>query len=128
MDVQLDAVKFDANGLVPAIVQDHKSGEILMMAWMDREALRKTIETGKSHFFSRSRGKQWLKGETSGHVQHVKSIRLDCDGDTLLIQVQQVGAACHDGYYSCFYRERQPHGDWKIIGKKVFDPQAVYKK
>ena len=128
MDVQLEAVKFDANGLVPAIVQDHNSGEILMMAWMDREALRKTIETGKSHFYSRSRGKQWLKGETSGHVQHVKSIRLDCDGDTLLIKVEQVGAACHDGYYSCFYRERQPQGEWKIIGKKVFDPQTVYKK
>ena len=107
MDPQLaQTLKFDANGLVPAIVQDATSGEVLMMAWMNREALDRTLETGKTHFFSRSRNKLWLKGESSGHVQHVKSIRLDCDGDTLLIQVEQVGAACHEGYYSCFFRER----------------------
>ena len=127
MDEQLAKLKFDANGLIPAIVQDHKTGEVLMMAWMNRDALDKTIETGKTHFYSRSRGKQWLKGETSGHVQHVKSIRTDCDSDVILISAEQVGAACHDGYYSCFYREHQPAGDWKIVGKKVFDPKAVYK-
>ena len=128
MDEQLSGVKFDANGLVPAIIQDDASGEVLMMAWMNADSLRKTIESGKTHFFSRSRNKLWLKGESSGHVQHVKSIRLDCDGDTLLIRVEQVGAACHDGYYSCFYRQRQPDNQWKVNGRKVFDPQAVYHK
>ena len=128
MDDPLQQLKFDANGLIPAIVQDHKTGEVLMMAWMNREALDKTVETGKTHFFSRSRNRQWLKGESSGHVQHVKSIRIDCDADVVLINVEQVGAACHDGYYSCFYREHQAEGDWKVVGNKVFDPKAVYKK
>ena len=128
MDPQLEGLKFDAAGLIPAIVQDHATGEVLMMAWMNRQALGKTIETGTTHFFSRSRNKLWLKGESSGHVQHVKSIRMDCDGDVLLIAVEQVGAACHDGYYSCFYREHQTKGDWKIVGRKVFDPRAVYQK
>jgi phosphoribosyl-AMP cyclohydrolase len=114
--------------LIPAIIQDHVSGEVLMMAWMNREALEKTVETGKTHFFSRSRNKQWLKGESSGHVQHVKSIRTDCDADVVLISVEQVGAACHDGYYSCFYREHQDQGDWKIVGNKIFDPKEVYHK
>ena len=127
MYAQLQGLKFDTNGLIPAIIQDHASGEVLMMAWMNRDSLDKTVQTGKTHFFSRSRNKLWLKGESSGHVQHVKSIRVDCDQDVLLIQVEQVGAACHDGYYSCFYREHQPTGDWKVIGKKVFDPKAVYK-
>lgn len=127
MDAQLEGLKFDSNGLIPAIIQDHQSGEVLMMAWMNREALKKTVSTGKTHFFSRSRNKLWLKGESSGHIQHVKNMRVDCDQDVLLIQVEQVGAACHDGYYSCFYRERQPTGEWKVVGKKVFDPKAVYK-
>ncbi|MDB5302689.1 MAG: phosphoribosyl-AMP cyclohydrolase, phosphoribosyl-ATP pyrophosphatase [Phycisphaerales bacterium] len=128
MDVQLEGLKFDSNGLIPAIVQDAASGEVLMMAWMNRASLDKTVATGKTHFFSRSRNKLWLKGESSGHVQHVKSIRTDCDKDTLLIHVEQVGAACHDGYYSCFYREHQLGPDWKVVGKKVFEPAAVYKK
>ncbi|MDB5332466.1 MAG: phosphoribosyl-AMP cyclohydrolase, partial [Phycisphaerales bacterium] len=91
MDVQLEGLKFDSHGLIPAIVQDAASGEVLMMAWMNRDSLDKTVSTGKTHFFSRSRNKLWLKGESSGHVQHVKSIRTDCDKDTLLIQVEQVG-------------------------------------
>jgi phosphoribosyl-AMP cyclohydrolase len=128
MDAQLENLKFDAAGLIPAIIQDHQTGEVLMMAWMNREAVEKTAETGKTHFFSRSRNKQWLKGESSGHVQHVKSIRTDCDKDVLLIGVEQVGAACHEGYYSCFFREHQPRGDWKVVGKKLFDPESVYKK
>ena len=116
-----------SNGLVPAIAQDYRTGEVLMMAWMNREAVARTVETGKTHFFSRSRGKQWLKGETSGHVQHVKSIATDCDQDVLLIKVEQVGAACHDGYYSCFYRQHAPGGpDWKVVGRKVFEPEKVY--
>lgn len=129
MDAQLESLKFDSNGLIPAIIQDHQTGEVLMMAWMNRESLAKTVETGKTHFFSRSRNKLWLKGESSGHVQHVKSIATDCDKDVVLIKVEQVGAACHDGYYSCFYRQHQPDaGDWKVIGTKVFDPESVYKK
>lgn len=129
MDVQLDKLKFDANGLIPAIIQDAVSHQVLMMAWMNRGSLEKTIETGKTHFFSRSRNKLWLKGESSGHVQHVKSVRTDCDKDCLLIEVEQVGAACHDGYYSCFYNEYEAKTDgWKIVGKKVFEPETVYKK
>ena len=128
MDAQLEGLKYDdATGMIPAIVQDAATGEVLMMAWMNRESLAKTAETGRTHFFSRSRGKLWLKGETSGHVQHVRSIATDCDKDTLLIKVEQVGAACHDGYYSCFYREHQPAGDWKVIGRKVFEPEKVYR-
>mgnify|MGYP001172912990 CR=1 FL=1 len=128
MDAQLEGLKFDGSGLIPAIVQDHKSGEVLMMAWMNRQALARTLETGKTHVFSRSRNRLWLKGETSGHVQHVKSIRVDCDQDVLLIQVEQIGAACHEGYYSCFYREHEPNRDWKVVGKKVFDPKTVYQR
>src|SRR5690348_12334525 len=128
MDAELQGLKFDANGLIPAIIQDYASGEVLMMAWMNRDSIEKTVSTGKTHFFSRSRNKLWLKGESSGHVQHVKSIRTDCDKDTLLILVEQVGAACHDGYYSCFYREHQLEGEWKVVGRKVFEPEKVYKK
>ncbi len=126
-DAQFENLKFDAAGLIPAIVQDERSGEVLMMAWMNREAISKTLATGTTHFFSRGRNRLWLKGESSGHVQHVKSIRTDCDRDVLLVRVEQVGAACHDGYYSCFYREHQPDGGWKVIGRKVFEPETVYK-
>lgn len=129
MDAQLQTLKFDANGMIPAVVQDHRTGQVLMVAWMNRDALAKTIETGKTHFYSRSRNKLWLKGESSGHVQHVKSIHTDCDQDVLLVAVEQVGAACHDGYYSCFYRQHQPGAaEWKIVGDKVFDPAKVYPK
>ena len=114
---------------VPAIVQDAGTGEVLMMAWMNRESLEKTVQTGKTHFFSRSRNKLWLKGESSGHVQTVKSIATDCDQDVLLVKVEQEGAACHEGYYSCFFREHQSGAkDWKVVGKKVFEPEKVYKK
>jgi phosphoribosyl-AMP cyclohydrolase len=129
MDAQLENLKFDANGLIPAIIQDAGTGEVLMMAWMNRESLEKTVQTGKTHFFSRSRNKLWLKGESSGHVQHVKSIAVDCDKDVLLVKVEQVGAACHEGYYSCFFREHNAGGrEWKIVGDKKFEPDAVYKK
>lgn len=129
MDPQLaQTLKFDADGLVPAIVQDSTSGEVLMMAWMNKDAIEKTLATGKTHFYSRSRKKMWLKGETSGHVQHVRSISVDCDSDVLLVKVAQVGAACHDGYYSCFYREYKPNDEtkFKIVGRKVFEPETVY--
>ncbi|MGA3065290.1 MAG: phosphoribosyl-AMP cyclohydrolase [Tepidisphaeraceae bacterium] len=129
MDTQLEGLKFDANGLIPAIVQDAATGQVLMMAWMNRVALEKTVATGQTHFFSRSRNKLWLKGESSGHVQKVISIATDCDQDVLLVRVEQVGAACHEGYFSCFFREHQAGAkDWKIVGEQKFDPETVYKK
>ena len=100
-----DVVKFDDKGLIPAIIQDYKSGTVLMMAYMNKESLEKTIETGKTVFWSRSRNKLWMKGETSGHYQHVQNIRIDCDEDCLLIEVEQEEAACHTNNYSCFYRK-----------------------
>jgi phosphoribosyl-AMP cyclohydrolase len=129
MEPQLSDLEFDSTGLIPAIIQDAATGQVLMMAWMNREALSKTLETGKTHFFSRSRNKLWLKGETSGHIQRVKSIAKDCDADVLLVKVEQVGAACHEGFYSCFFREFQKEaGDWKVVGKKIFEPEKVYRK
>ena len=105
-----DKLKFDSNGLIPAIIQEQKTGRVVMMAWMNRASLEKTIETGKTHFWSRSRQKFWMKGEESGHTQTVKDIAFDCDGDTLLIQVDQIGAACHEGYQSCFFRSVEKDG------------------
>lgn len=99
----VEQLKFDDNGLVPCITQDVDSGEVLMLAYMNEEAVENTLNTGKVHYYSRSRGKQWMKGESSGHVQKVREIRYDCDGDTVLIKVEQVGAACHTGRRSCFY-------------------------
>jgi phosphoribosyl-ATP pyrophosphohydrolase/phosphoribosyl-AMP cyclohydrolase len=99
----LELARFDANGLIPAIVQDTRTDEVLMLAYMNEEALRKTVETGKAHYYSRSRQKLWLKGETSGNFQEVKSIGIDCDGDALLLKVGQTGQACHTGHYSCFF-------------------------
>ena len=129
MDAQLDKLKWDANGLVPIIVQDVDNGEVLVLAWSNREALEKTIATCKVHMYSRSRGRLAMKGESSGHVQIVKEIRTDCDRDAVLIKVQQISAACHEGYRSCFFRQYQPGaGDWTIVAEKVFDPDAVYKK
>lgn len=101
----LEGFKYDANGLIPAIIQDHENGEVLMMAWMNHASLERTIETGLCTYWSRSRQKFWVKGETSGHVQHVKRISIDCDQDCLLIQVEQTGAACHENYRSCFFRD-----------------------
>ncbi len=122
-------VKFDQRGLVPAIIQDEKTGEVLMLAYMNRLALRKTLETGKTYFWSRSRKKLWMKGEGSGHIQCVRQVFLDCDSDTLLIKVCQKEAACHTGFYSCFYRKiNSKTGKTKTIGKKIFNPQKVYHK
>ena len=129
MDSQLDKLKFDADGLIPIIVQDVVNGQVLMMAYMNREAIDKTLETGKVHTYSRSRGRLALKGESSRHFQHVKEVRTDCDGDVLLFKVEQDVAACHEGYRSCFFRQYQPGAsDWRIAEKKAFDPDAVYKK
>lgn len=104
MGVQL---KFNADGLLPAVAQDATSGEVLMLAWMDQEALRRTLDTGRATYWSRSRGEYWVKGETSGHTQAVESVHLDCDGDTILLRVHQTGAACHTGNRTCFFTELQ---------------------
>lgn len=115
------------DGLVPAIVQDAETKDVLMLAYMNRESWEKTLQSGKATFWSRSRQKLWLKGESSGHVQIVKGIYLDCDDDTILLQVEQLGgAACHTGYRSCFYR-KIAGGDFVIAGEKIFDPKDVYK-
>ncbi|HON09131.1 MAG TPA: phosphoribosyl-AMP cyclohydrolase, partial [Verrucomicrobiota bacterium] len=95
-------LKYDSNGLIPAIIQEESTGKVLMMAYMNKDSIEMTVKTGKTHFWSRSRNKFWMKGESSGHIQLVKSISFDCDADTLLIQVEQIGVACHEGYKTCF--------------------------
>ncbi len=123
--VKLDFEK--TGGLIPAIVQDYKTSEILMLAFMNQEAWDATLETGKATYYSRSRNTLWVKGLTSGNIQLVKEIRIDCDDDTVLLKVEQIGgAACHTGYRSCFYKKIED-GKIKIIGKPVFDPKEVYK-
>ena len=115
-----------AAGLVPAIVQDHDTGEVLMLAYMNQEAWNRTLATGRAHFWSRSRKKLWCKGETSGHIQEIREIYVDCDLDTVLLKVHQVGgAACHEGYRSCFYRKVEG-GKLKVVDTRVFDPMEVY--
>lgn len=124
--IQLDFKK--TGGLVPAIVQDNESGEVLMLGYMSQEAFDATLSTGKATFWSRSRQTLWIKGETSGNVQLVKEIRIDCDDDTVLIKVEQLGgAACHTGHRSCFYKKVE-NGTTRIIGEPVFDPKEVYDK
>jgi phosphoribosyl-AMP cyclohydrolase len=122
-------IDFDkTGGLVPAIAQDADTGEVLMLAWMNREAYEETLRTGRACYYSRSRGKLWRKGEESGHVQEVRSVFIDCDADTILLKVHQIGgAACHEGYRSCFFR-RVEGGQLQILGERVFDPKQVYRK
>ncbi len=117
-----------SGGLLPAIAQDADTGEILMLAWMNREAYEETLRTGRACYFSRSRNKLWRKGEESGNVQEVRQVLIDCDADTVLLKVHQIGgAACHTGHRSCFYR--QVEGDTvKVLGQPLFDPAQVYKK
>jgi phosphoribosyl-AMP cyclohydrolase len=126
----LDQVKWDAQGLIPVITQEASSNDVLMFAWMDREALQKTVELGRAVYYSRSRGRLWFKGEESGHVQAVHEIRLDCDDDVLLLKVTQQGhepsIACHTGRHSCFfqvYRDRA----WHVVEPVLKDPQSIYK-
>ncbi|MFC2076575.1 phosphoribosyl-AMP cyclohydrolase [candidate division KSB1 bacterium] len=111
----IDEIKFDDRGLVPAIAQDAETGDVLMMAYMNRESIEKTLADGLACYFSRSRNKLWLKGETSGNIQRVKEIRLDCDGDTLLVLIDQTGPACHTGERSCFFRKASSAGDLEQI-------------
>lgn len=115
------------DGLLPAIAQDAKSGEVLMMAWMNQESFAETVRTGKAVYWSRSRGKLWRKGEESGHAQTVRAIYVDCDADTILLKVEQLGAACHEGFRTCFFREVTSDG-LKVVGERLVDPAVVYKK
>lgn len=124
IDIDFDKM----GGLAPAIIQDHKTGEVLMLGFMNKEAWEKTLKTGKATFYSRTRNTLWVKGETSGNTQLVKEIRIDCDNDTVLLKIEQVGgAACHTGYKSCFFRKLE-NNELKTVGIRIFDPEEVYKK
>jgi len=124
----LKKLKFDSNNLIPVIIQDYQTGEVLMLGYMNPEALKITIDKEKVCFYSRARKKLWVKGETSGHIQIVKEIRYDCDGDTLLITVEQKGGACHLGYKSCFFTKYESRKGSIIDKEKVFNPNDVYRK
>lgn len=125
----LQKLKFNADGLIPAIIQEQSTGRVLMMAWMNEEAVRRSMKEGKTVFWSRSRQKYWVKGESSGNVQLIKDVSFDCDGDTILFQVEQTGAACHEGYKSCFFRSAKDQGDaFEITEPRLIDPQTMYGK
>ena len=126
-DELLETILFDSNGLVPAIAQQYDSGEILMMAWMNAESIRKTLETGRVYYWSRSRRALWQKGESSGQVQSLKELRVDCDGDTLLLHVDQTGVACHTGRRSCFFRAVR-NDEVVTIAEQLVDPADLYSK
>jgi phosphoribosyl-AMP cyclohydrolase len=127
-DSWLDEIKWTADGLVPALAQDYKSRQILMMAWMNREALEATVTEGRAIYYSRSRKKLWRKGEESGHVQKLKDIRLDCDSDVILMQVEQIGGiACHTGREHCFFK-RLDNGEWVSVEPVIKDPKDIYKR
>ncbi len=127
-DKLLDQCKFDDRGFITAIAQDHQTGEILMVAFMNREALEQTLERKLACYWSRSRDKLWVKGETSGHFQKIKEIIVDCDMDAVVLKVEQTGGACHTGYRSCFYRRVEENGSLSVTGEKVFNKGDVYGK
>jgi phosphoribosyl-AMP cyclohydrolase len=123
----IDEIKFNSDGLVPVIAQDAEDGTILMLAYMNRKALEETVRTKRATYWSRSRNKFWIKGEESGNIQNVKEILVDCDGDTLVLKIEQVGkAACHTGHRSCLYRILKNDNQWEVQGKPLFDPKKVY--
>ncbi len=127
----INTIKFDEKGLIPAIVQDVNTGEVLMFAWMNRESFKRTLENRIMTYWSRSRQKLWVKGETSGNIQEVREVYIDCDADCLLFKVEPkgVGAACHEGYRSCFFRSVNiPDGEFAVVGEKLFEPEEVYNK
>ena len=128
LDETIRGLKYTPHGLIPAIVVDAEDRQVLMMAWMNADAVKATVESGRTHFWSRSRGKMWIKGESSGHIQEVRAIYADCDLDVLLIEVAQHGGACHNGYRSCFYRRLGAEGEWEVVAEKVFDPEEAYRK
>ena len=124
----LDELTWDKDGLIPAIAQDADTGDVLMFAWMNRDALARTAETGEAVYFSRSRGKLWRKGEESGHTQKIREIRIDCDNDVVLLKIEQVGGiACHTGRRSCFFQKYFADGRWEAVDPVLKDPQEIYK-
>lgn len=124
----LDAIAWNADGLAPAVAQDAATGEVLMLAWMNRESLARTLATGEAVYWSRSRAALWRKGETSGHLQRIVEIRLDCDADAILLRVEQVGGiACHTGRHSCFFQKYFADGRWEAVEPVLKDPQEIYK-
>jgi phosphoribosyl-AMP cyclohydrolase len=128
MSAWLDEVRWDAQGLVAAVAQDAVSQRVLMVAWMNRESLQLTADTGLAHYWSRSRGRLWKKGEESGHLQTVKELRLDCDGDVVILQIEQAGGiACHTGRESCFYR-KLTDGSWVVTDPVLEAPETIYRK
>jgi phosphoribosyl-AMP cyclohydrolase len=125
----MKTLKFAPDGLIPCIIQDIENGEVLMLAYMDRVSLERTLKEKHTVFYSRSRNQYWVKGETSGHTQEVKEVLTDCDRDTVLIKVRQLGGACHLGYRTCFVHELDSNGDpVRITQEKIFDPEKIYKK
>lgn len=128
MNELVSKIRFDDKGLVPAIIQDHKSGAVLTLCYMTKEALEKTLETGLVYVFRRSKGRLMLKGETSGCTQSVKSVYIDCEGNSILFKIAQKRAACHTGYFTCYFRKMTKSGSLKSEGKPLFDPKEVYKK
>ena len=123
----LEKIKFNDKGLIPAIIQDEKSKEVLTLCYMNQDALLKTLEEGKVYVFRRSKGRLMLKGETSGCTQTVKSLSIDCEGNSLLFMVDQERAACHEGYFTCYFRRLKKDGQFEVIGERIFDPKKVYK-
>lgn len=128
IDKLLEKIKFDDKGLIPAIIQDEVSGEVLTLCYMNKDALRKTFDEGKIHVFRRSKGKLMLKGQTSGCIQNVRKINIDCEGNSLLFEVEQVKAGCHEGYFSCYFRQVDKDGNIKITAERIFDPKKVYRE
>jgi phosphoribosyl-AMP cyclohydrolase len=121
-----ETLKYDANGLIPAVIQDAENSEVLMVGYMNREAVDRTLESGRVTYWSRSRGKFWVKGETSGHFQQVVEVRTDCDKDCLLLQVRQEGVACHDGYRTCFYQAVGEGKELEVVEPRLLDPEKIY--
>ena len=127
LEETISGLKYGEDGLIPAVVVDAETRQVVMVAYMNEASLLETNKAGKTHFWSRSRQKHWMKGESSGHVQQVRAIYTDCDMDTVVIEAAQHGGACHEGYFSCFYRRLNDAGQWEVIAEKAFDPDAVYK-
>ena len=127
LDKILETIKFDEKGLIPAIIQDEVSGEVLTLCYMNEDALRKTLDEGKVYLFRRSKGKLMLKGEMSGCIQNVRKVSIDCEGNSLLFEVEQVKAGCHEGYFSCYFRQIDKDGNINITAERIFDPKKVYK-
>lgn len=127
MNELLEKIKFDEKGLTPAIIQDEISGEVLTLCYMNKEALEKTLKEGRIYVYRRSKQKLMLKGETSGCIQNVRKLYIDCEGNSLLFEVEQIKAACHEGYFSCYFREADKNGNIRIASSRIFDPKDVYK-